>query len=343
MSGRLDDRPRPAIGVLGLEDPGADEVPLRAELHHEGGVGRRRDPARAEQRDREPACLSDLLEHLERRPQLLRLGCTLLAAESPEPLDPADDPAQMTNRLHDVPGARLALGANHRRALADPPQGLAEVGRSADERDLEGVLVDVMRLVSRRQDLGLVDVVHLERLQDLRFREVADSGLRHHRDRHDLLDLLDHPRARHPGDAARRADVGRHALERHHRHRARVLGDSRLIRGGHIHDHPALEHLGQAALDPERRSLSHPTFNIERARASDAVAAGTHQLAARPVGGPATPEPKARMSPELFLLQLEGADSVPERGLVARVDPVRQRLDDAEQGRVGARERGAVG
>src|SRR5436190_20662162 len=145
VSGRLDDRPRPAIGVLGLEDPGADEVPLRAELHHEGGVGRRRDPARAEQRDREPACLSDLLEHLERRPQLLRLGCTMLAAESPEPLDPADDPAQMTNRLHDVPGARLALGANHRRALADPPQGLAEVGRSADERDLEGVLVDVMR------------------------------------------------------------------------------------------------------------------------------------------------------------------------------------------------------
>src|SRR6266516_2192425 len=42
------------------------------------------------------------------------------------------------------------------------------------------------------------------------------------------------------------------------------------------------------------------------------------------------------------LFQLEGADAVFERRLVARVDAVGERLDDSQQGRVGARERGAV-
>src|SRR5205807_6496962 len=36
----LDDRRGSALGVLGLEDPGADEHTLGAELHHERGVGR---------------------------------------------------------------------------------------------------------------------------------------------------------------------------------------------------------------------------------------------------------------------------------------------------------------
>ena len=74
-----------------------------------------------------------------------------------------------------------------------------------------------MRLVGRGQDLGLVDVVDLERLEDLRLDEVADPRLGHHGDRDGLLDLDDLRRIRHARDAAVRADVGRHALQRHHR------------------------------------------------------------------------------------------------------------------------------
>src|SRR5512132_2420224 len=43
------------------------------------------------------------------------------------------------------------------------------------------------------------------------------------------------------------------------------------------------------------------------------------------------------------LLQLEGADAVAMSGLVTRVDPVRERLDQAHQRRVGADIRRAVG
>ena len=56
----------------------------------------------------------------------------------------------------------------------------------------------------------------------------------------------------HPGDAAVAADVGRHALERHHRAGAGVLGDLGVVGRDDVHDDAALEHLGEAPLDRER-------------------------------------------------------------------------------------------
>src|SRR5437899_2358990 len=58
-------------------------------------------------------------------------------------------------------------------------------------------------------------------------------------------------------DAAVAADVGGDSLERHHGRRSRVLGDLRLLGADHIHDHTALEHLGEPALHSERRLVAH--------------------------------------------------------------------------------------
>ena len=78
-------------------------------------------------------------------------------------------------------------------------------------------------------------------------RTLAITGMR---DRG--LDALDHLRVAHPRDATVAADVGGHALERHHGARARVLGDLGLLGGDDVHDDAALHHLGEAALDAER-------------------------------------------------------------------------------------------
>ena len=59
----------------------------------------------------------------------------------------------------DVARARLALGADHRRAFADAAQRLAQVAAAADERDRELPLVDVVLLVGGGEHLALVDVV----------------------------------------------------------------------------------------------------------------------------------------------------------------------------------------
>ena len=53
-------------------------------------------------------------------------------------------------------------------------------------------------------------------------------------------------------DAALRADVGGHALERHDRDGSGILGDLGLLGGDDVHDDAALEHLGEAALDAAR-------------------------------------------------------------------------------------------
>ena len=115
-----------------------------------------------------------------------------------------------------------------------------------------------LRLVGRRQHLGLVDVVDAERLEDLRLDEVADAGLGHDRDGHRVHDPVDHRRVAHAGDAAGGADVGRHALERHDGDGAGVLGDLGLLGRDDVHDDAALEHLGEALLGrPGRRFDGH--------------------------------------------------------------------------------------
>src|SRR6266571_3597518 len=120
-------------------------------------------------------------------------------------LPPADlrpDLAHVGGRVGDVAGTGLALRADHRGALGDPAQRLAQVRRPAHERHGESPLVDVVRVVGRGQHLGLVDVVHAERLEYLRLDEVPDAGLGHHRDRHRVDDAVDQVRVGHPRHAA---------------------------------------------------------------------------------------------------------------------------------------------
>ena len=78
MGGGLDDRACAALRIGGLEDAGADEVALGAELHRQRRVGGGGDAAGAEQRHRQPAGAATSLDDLERRLQLLGLGRELL-------------------------------------------------------------------------------------------------------------------------------------------------------------------------------------------------------------------------------------------------------------------------
>ena len=162
----------------------------------------------------------------------------------------------MPHCLDHVAGAGLALRPDHRGPFGDAAERFAEVPRPADEGHGERPFVDVELLVGGREDLRFVDVVDAEGLQDLRLHEVPDPGLRHHRDRDGLLDLFDLGGVGHASDATVPADVGGHALERHHRAGAGVLSDLGLLGGGDVHDDAALEHLRQAGLHGEGAGLA---------------------------------------------------------------------------------------
>ena len=179
------------------------------------------------------------------------------------------------------PFVRIIAAPSAMRRSASP-----EVARAAHERDRERPLVDVVLLVGRRQHLGLVDVVHAERLEDLRLDEVPDPSLRHHRDRDGVHDLLDLGRVGHARDPALRADVRRHALERHDGAGAGVLGDLGLLGGGDVHDDAALQHLGQSGLHPEGAGLAlhgEPSFASRR---TQTPAQRVYRSPSRPPHGP---------------------------------------------------------
>jgi len=165
--------------------------------------------------------------------------------------------------LDDVAAAGFALAADHRGAFGDAPQGLAEVARAADERHVVAVLGAVILVVGRGQHFGFIDEVDADRLEHLGLGDVADAHLGHDRNRHRVHDLGDQVEVAHPRDAARRPDIGRDPFERHHGDRARLLSDDRLFGRDDVHDHAALEHLRQTALDRDRPGLFlrvHPTY-----------------------------------------------------------------------------------
>ena len=82
----------------------------------------------------------------------------------------------MLDRVNDVAGACFALGADHGSAFGNAAQRFAQVARAADEGRLEGMLVDMMRLVGRSEHFGFVDEVDAQLLQHLRFGKVTDAG-----------------------------------------------------------------------------------------------------------------------------------------------------------------------
>src|SRR5258708_1318419 len=141
----LDDRLRAAElvrGVLGcLEDAAADEVAFGTELHHQRRVGGGRDATGAEQPARELPGLRDVANELERHAVLGGLLAERGLVEPGEVRDAAEDLTDVPDGLDDVAGARLALAADHRRALVDAPERLTEIARAADERHVELLLV----------------------------------------------------------------------------------------------------------------------------------------------------------------------------------------------------------
>ena len=155
----------------------------------------------------------------------------------------------MGRGIGDIARASLALGTNHGRAFGDAAQCLAKVGGTADERDCELPLVDVVGVVGRGQHLGFVYIVDAQTLKNLRLHKVPNTGFSHHRNRYRIDDALDEVRVAHASDAALRANVCRHALQSHHGHCTSVFSNLRLIRVDHVHDDAALEHFGHAALD----------------------------------------------------------------------------------------------
>jgi len=264
MRGGLNDGAGALGGFLGIgelggvlhKDAAADEDGFGSELHDERGVGGSGDASGGKVGDGEMPVAGDHLNKFVGSLVLFRFGVEFLVAEHGEDFHLLDDLADVLDGVDDVAGAGLSLGADHGGAFGNAAESFAEIAGSADEGDGEGVLVDVVGLVGGGEDLGFVDVVDAEFLEDLSLGEVADAALGHDRDGdggHDFANLFGRS---HAGDSAFGADLRGDALEGHDGDGAGFFGDGGLVGVGDVHDDAAFEHFREAGLEAERGAKS---------------------------------------------------------------------------------------
>lgn len=247
----LDDGTSTLLGVVALEDTRADKDTVTAELHHESSISRGSNTTSSEVDNWQSLQASSLLEKVEGSLNLLGVDVKLLVAHGRDTLDLALDSALVTDSLDNVAGTGLTLGSDHSSTLRDTTKSLTEILGTTNEGDLEVVLVDVVCLVSRGENLGLIDVIDTDSLENLGLDKVANSNLGHAWHGGGLLDLLDHSGVGHTGDATLDTDIGRDLLEGHDGTSTGILGDTSLPSVDDVHDDTTLEHLCKTGLDTE--------------------------------------------------------------------------------------------
>ena len=247
--GRLHDGLGARRRIGRFEDARSDEHRFGAELHHQRRIGRSGDAARREIRHRQLAVLAPPIPPVRAAPRSSLASCTSSSLPSTVSCFISLTMVRMWRTASTMlpepasPLVRIMAAPSAMRRSASPRLRAPQTNGTLKSR-----LVDVVLFVGGREHFALVDVIDAQRFQNARFHEVADARLGHHRngDRaHDLFDDGDVGHARH---AAFFADIGRHALQRHHGAGARVFGDLGLLGVGDVHDDAALQHLRQSDL-----------------------------------------------------------------------------------------------
>ena len=193
--------------------------------------------------------MSDLGDQLVGSLEFLGSNVELIFGKRGEVTDLVADLTHVRRRVGNVAGTSFTLGANHCCTFGNATERFTQVGCTADEGNGEVPLVDVVGVIGRGENLGFVDVVDAEGLQDLSLNEVADASLCHNRDRDSVDDAIDQIRVRHTCNATLCANVSRNALKRHDGNCARIFGDLCLLGSNDVHDDAALEHLSHTALN----------------------------------------------------------------------------------------------
>ncbi len=164
-------------GGIFHEDAAADEDGFGAELHHERCVGGCGDASGGEVWHGQLAGFRDHLYQFVGRAVLFGFGVEFFFAEDGEDFHLLHDLPNVLDGVDNVAGAGLTFGANHGCAFGDAPQSLAKITRAADEWNLEGVLIDVVSFVGRREHFGFVDVIDAELLQEFALPQNVRCGI----------------------------------------------------------------------------------------------------------------------------------------------------------------------
>jgi hypothetical protein len=169
--------------------------------HHESSIGGGGNTTSSEVNNRKTAQLGGFLEEVVRSLEVLSISIEFLIRHAGSATDLSVDSTDMTDGLNNVTSTSLTLGTDESSTFADTAESLTEVLGTANVRDLEVVLVDVVGFVSGGKNLGLVNVINADGLDDLGLDKVTNTDLGHDGDSDSLNDFLDHLGVRHTGNA----------------------------------------------------------------------------------------------------------------------------------------------
>ena len=146
----------------------------------------------------------------------------------------------MTYRLHDITGTRFSFGTDHGSTLVDPAKRLAQILCSTYKRYFKVSLIDMVHIICRREYFTLIDIVNLDRFENLSLHKMTDSAFGHNRDSNSILDPLNHLRITHTGNTAGCTDICRYPFQSHDSTGTCCFRNLCLLRCGDIHDDTAL-------------------------------------------------------------------------------------------------------
>lgn len=216
--------------ITTLENTRANEDTVATHLHHEGGVSGSGNATSGKVHYRQTLELNGLFQELVLDTNLAGESTKLGLRHGSSAGDLLVDSLHVADGLDNIAGTSLTLRADHGSTLGDTAQSLTEVAAAANEGSLESVLLDVVDGVGGGKDLGLIDVVDTNGLENLALDDVTDTGLGHDGDGDGVHDLLDHAGVRHAGNTAVLANVGGNTLESHDCAGTSLFGNAGLER-----------------------------------------------------------------------------------------------------------------
>src|SRR5450432_11081 len=83
----------------------------------------------------------------------------------------------MADRLDNISSPSFSFSPNHCCALTNTTKSFTEISTSTNKRNLVAMLLNMMGMIRRSQDFGLIYVIYTNSLEDL--SEISRSRLRH--------------------------------------------------------------------------------------------------------------------------------------------------------------------
>mmetsp|Transcript_2634 Transcript_2634/g.5343 ORF Transcript_2634/g.5343 Transcript_2634/m.5343 type:complete len:263 (-) Transcript_2634:2767-3555(-) len=251
----LDNSSCPLGRVTRLENSRSNKDTIHSELHHEGCICWCCNTASSKVDHWKPSKGLGLSYQLNWSTNFFGVHIQLIVIHILKLTNSSLDSAGVSDSLNHIASSSLPFCANHCSSLSDPPQSFTQISAATHKWHLEVVLVNVVDVICRSQNLRFVDVIDTQSFQDLGLHKVSNASLCHDWDGNSLFNTFDHRWIAHSRHTTFLSDIRWNSFQCHHSDSSCFFGNASLLWSHDVHNDSTLEHLGQSSLHCVRSCL----------------------------------------------------------------------------------------